>query len=220
MNRLYPTAQSPIQQCSPAYQIFGQDTLLLAGDDLAQIQQCAIIDLTHLPRVGFRGLDSADFLTEHGFQVPEQPNSLCQQKDGSLVAKLSHYEYLLLGGLLNFGENVRTLEQDWRADGRANYLLARQDSHAWIQLTGHHIAQVMAKLCAVDLSADAFSVGQVVQTSIARINGIILNVSDLQTQKFNILCDRAAALYLWQVLLDAIAEFGGKAAGVDALLNP
>jgi sarcosine oxidase subunit gamma len=76
----------------------------------------------------------------------------------------------------------------------------------------------MAKLCAVDLSPEVFPVGKVAQTSVARINAIVINVSDLQTQKLNILCDRAAALYLWQVLQDAISEFGGEISGIEGLI--
>jgi len=76
----------------------------------------------------------------------------------------------------------------------------------------------MAKLCGVDLQQQAFTVGQVAQTSVARINAIVINVSDAQTQKFNLLCDRAAALYLWDVLIDAIDEFDGQVAGIEAIL--
>lgn len=77
----------------------------------------------------------------------------------------------------------------------------------------------MAKLCAVDLSAEAFAAGQIAQTSVARINAVVMNVSDAQARKFNLLCDRASALYLWNVLLDAIAEFDGQAVGIDGLLS-
>mgnify|MGYP000225733921 FL=1 len=56
------------------------------------------------------------------------------------------------------------------------------------------------------------------QTSVARINAIVINVSDAQTQKFNLLCGRAAALYLWDVLIDAIDEFDGHVAGIEAIL--
>ena len=34
---------------------------------------------------------------------------------------------------------------------------------------------------------------------------------------FSILCDSAAAEYLWDCLLDAMSEFGGEAVGAAAL---
>ena len=59
--------------------------------------------------------------------------------------------------------------------------------------------------------------GHIVQTSVARINAIVLNVSDEVCPKFSILCDRSASLYLWEVLIDAMAEFNGKVIGVNTL---
>jgi sarcosine oxidase subunit gamma len=219
MNPLHQAERSPIENASAAYQPYGTGKKFLNGQDSAQIQQCAAVDLTNLPRVGFRGTDSASYLTEAGFVLPETPNTLLHQANGSVVARLSATEYLLLGALFDFGESISDLELSWELNDSANYLLPRQDSHAWIQLTGSSIALVMAKLCAVDLSTDAFAAGQIAQTSVARINAIVMNVSDAQAPKFNILCDRASSLYLWNVLLDAIAEFDGKAAGIDSLLT-
>ncbi|WP_180114085.1 sarcosine oxidase subunit gamma [Acinetobacter sp. YH12063] len=218
MNPLYQAQTSPMERIAGPYQSFGMGQKFRAGRAEAQIQQCAIADLTHLSRVGFRGIDSAAYLIQAGYQLPDRPNMLLKQNDGTTVARLSATEYLLLGAWSDFGESIAQLEQNWSMNEQANYMLPRQDSHAWIQLTGSSIALVMAKLCAVDLSAEAFTVGQIAQTSVARINAIVMNVSDAQAPKFNILCDRAASLYLWHVLLDAIAEFDGQAVGIESLI--
>ena len=219
MSILYQAECSPIQKTCAAYQSYGAGNMFLAGGESHQIQQCAVVDLTNMPRVGFRGTDSASYLSAAGFELPDAPNTLCHQANGSIVARLSATEYLLLGAMFDFGESVLALELGWELNDSANYLLPRQDSHAWIQLTGNWVALVMAKLCAVDLSAEAFAAGQIAQTSVARINAIVMNVSDTQAPKFNILCDRASSLYLWNVLLDAIVEFDGKAVGIDGLLS-
>ncbi len=220
MNPLYAVERSPIQSASPAYEVLGSGKMFLTDSSSTeqQIAQSALIDLTHLARVGFRGTDSATYLKQVGFESPDSPNTFVIQSDGSIVARLSTLEYMLLGSFKDFGERLAELERNWTMDHRANYLLPRQDSHACIQLTGDSIAFVMAKLCAVDLSAESFVVGQIAQTSVARINAIVMNVSDAQAPKFNILCDRASSLYLWNVLLDAIAEFDGKAIGIQGLL--
>ncbi|MCG9494191.1 sarcosine oxidase [Acinetobacter pittii] len=223
MQTLYDAERSPIAKTVAAslYQPFGQGKKFLkdATTDIeSQIQKSAIVDLTNLSRVGFRGADAATYLNSFGFHLPDAPNFALQQADGSWVACLSATEYFLLGSLIDFGERISQIENDWTMDDRANYLLPRQDSHAWLQLTGNTVARVMAKVCAVDLSSEVFAVGQVVQTSVARVNAIVINVSDAQIQKFNILCDRAAALYVWEVLQDAIAEFDGKAVGIEGLL--
>ena len=222
MHALYAAERSPIaKSTTTSYQTFGLGKQFLKGLDTEaekQIQHCAIVDLTNLSRVGFRGLDAVQYLNAYGFKLPEKPNQALKQEDGSWVARLSFTEYCVLGSLHDFGERVSQLEQAWKMDETANYLLPRQDSHAWIQLTGQYVTVVMAKLCGVNLEQDEFAVGQIAQTSIARINAIVINVSDAQTHKFNVLCDRAAAAYLWEVLQDAIQEFKGEVVGIDGLL--
>lgn len=187
-------------------------------DESAQLQRCALIDLTNLARVGFRGAQAADYLTGRGYALPEAPNRALTQGDGGHVARLSQTEYLLLGSLRDAGSRIAGEETAWQLGEGGNYLLPRQDSHAWLLLTGEHIAAVMAKLCGVDLSAGAFPVGAVAQTSAARINVIVVNLPEGELPCFHILCDRASLDYFWGALLDAMDEFGGKPAGIDALL--
>lgn len=223
MQSLYQVERSPIEKAGSqiAYQSFGLGKRFLKDQSFSDektIAQCSIVDLTNLSRVGFRGQEAAAYLSSYGFQLPQQPNQAIQQEDGCWVLRLSLTEYCVLGSLQDFGERVSQLEQGWQMDECANYLLPRQDSHAWIQLSGAPVAEVMAKLCAVDMRLDVFQVGQIAQTSVARINAIVVNVSDPNTHKFNILCDRAAALYLWGVLEDAIQEFDGKVIGIKSLI--
>jgi sarcosine oxidase subunit gamma len=96
--------------------------------------------------------------------------------------------------------------------------LPRQDSHAWLLLSGQESAAVMAKLCGVDLRPESFPAGSVAQTSAARINVIIANLPQAELPCLHILCDRASAHYLWGALLDAMEEFAGQPVGLDALL--
>lgn len=184
---------------------------------LSSFQQCALVDLTELARVGFRGIDSAAYLQARGFSVPTAPNRAVTQADGSHVARLSPTEFLILGSLHDQGERVADEEARWELDHSANYLLPRQDSHAWLQLSGVFVAQVMAKLCGVDLRAQAFAPGAVAQTSAARINVIVINLGSVSTPVLQILFDRASLEYFKGALLDAMAEFGGKALGIEAL---
>jgi len=186
-------------------------------DEGAQLQRCALIDLTNLARVGFRGAQAAEYLSSKGYRLPEAPNRALTQSDGSHVARLSQTEYLLLGSLRDAGARIQQEEAAWQLGEQANYLLPRQDSHAWLLLTGAHSAAVMAKLCGVDLRPQAFGPGAVAQTSAARINVIVINLGFDDLPCFQILCDRASAGYFWEAVLDAMDEFGGQPAGVDAL---
>ena len=75
----------------------------------------------------------------------------------------------------------------------------------------------MAKVCGVDLREDTFPRGSIAQTSAARINVIVIHHEVNGIPCFSILCDSAAAEYLWECLLDAMQEFGGEVIGVGAL---
>ncbi|WP_095097213.1 sarcosine oxidase subunit gamma [Pseudomonas sp. Irchel 3A5] len=173
------------------------------------LQQCALIDLTDVPRVGFRGQQSAGYLSARGFSLPDAPNRAVTQADGSHVARLSQTEYLILGSLADQGQRIADEEARWELDHNANYMLPRQDSHAWLQLSGMHITEVMAKLCGVDLRPQAFPAGAVAQTSAARINVIVINLGPPELPAFQILCDRASLEYFKGAVLDAMGEFDG-----------
>jgi len=176
---------------------------------LNTLPRCTLTDLTDLARVGFRGTQSVDYLRARGFNLPDAPNQAVTQADGSHIARLSQTEYLLLGSARDQGQRIADEEARWELDHNANYLLPRQDSHAWLQLSGVCITQVMAKLCGVDLRAQAFAEGTVAQTSAARINVIVINLAGAATPCFQILFDRASLAYFKEAMLDAMAEFDG-----------
>ena len=166
-----------------------------------------LLDLTDHPRVGFRGAHSAGYLQSRGFELPEAPNRAVAQSDGSRVARLSLNEYLLLGSAEDAGKRIAAEEADWRLDASGHYLLPRQDSHAWLRLSGMAIGPLMAKLCGVDLSAAAFAPGAVAQTSAARINVIVINSGGPEQPCFELLFDRASLEYFQAAVNDAMAEF-------------
>ena len=184
---------------------------------LGALHQCVLVDLTDLPRVGFRGQQSAAYLQARGFTLPDAPNQAVTQADGSHVARLSQTEYFILGSLADRGERIADEEARWELDHSANYLLPREDSHAWLHLSGVCIAEVMAKLCGVDLRPAAFPPGAVAQTSAARINVIVINLGSKGQPAFQILFDRASLAYFKGAVLDAMAEFDGQVLGIEAL---
>ncbi|EKT4450721.1 MULTISPECIES: sarcosine oxidase [Pseudomonas] len=180
---------------------------------------CALTDLTDVARVGFRGGDTAAYLQQRGYCLPPQPNQAVRQDDGGWVARLSQTEYLLLGSLADKGARVAGAEAEWVQDAQRNYLLPRQDSHAWLQLSGALGSAVMAKLCAVDLRAEAFPAGAVAQTSVARINVIVVNVGSDERPTLQLLFDRASRVYMRAAMLDAMDEFDGGLIELGALVG-
>ena len=111
-----------------------------------------------------------------------------------------------------------TLPQNWSVEASQGVsLLPRADSHCWFALTGIHAAETFSKVCAVDLRSGKFAQGEVAQTSIARVNAIIVRNDLGPTPCFYILSDVSSAEFLWLSLLDAMLEFKGAAVGTAAL---
>lgn len=191
--------------------------MAIPNDDAQALAHCALFDLSARPRVGFRGAEAGDYLVERGYALPERPNQAVCQTDGAWVARLSATEYLLLGGAADGGQRVQAEEERWRLGPQACYLLPRRDSHAWLVLTGERAPAVMAKLCGVDLSPEAFGPGQIAQTSVARLDAMVINASLGDETRFHVLCDSASTTYLQPVLLDAMQEFDGRALEATAL---
>jgi len=87
------------------------------------------------------------------------------------------------------------------------YPLFCQSSHAWLVLKGSQTSALMAKVCAVDLRPDPFSVGDVAQTQMALINCIIARHDLAGDDVFSIFVDQSYAEYALEALLDARQEF-------------
>lgn len=186
-------------------------------EERAQLARCALIDFSILPRIGFRGPQAENFLASKGYVLPAVPNQAIDQKGGGLIARLSASEFLLLGSLLDEGARVQREEAVWQQTDQACYMLPRQDTHAWLALTGTYAEEVLSKLCGVDLRSGSFAPGAVAQTSVARLNTIIINTSSTALPCFYLLIDSPSACYFWLALLDAMKEFGGNPVSVNVL---
>jgi sarcosine oxidase, subunit gamma len=195
------------------------------GDPAAEraaLASLALIDLSPLPRVGFKGPGTPEWLAGEGVRLPE-PNLALRQEDGTLAARLAAREALLLPPLAG-GEADPTvrLEAGWRKARRnrpgepLSYPVPRADSHAWFLVTGSHAPAMFAKICGVDLRPDRFAPLRVAQTQAMRLSVVVIrDYGGLPA--WHLLLDSASAEYAWDCLLDAMAEFGGKPAGLAAL---
>ena len=69
----------------------------------------------------------------------------------------------------------------------------------------------------VDLRPGRFADGEVAQTSVARLNTIVVRADLGDVPAFQLLGDSASAAYYLSVLMDAMAEFDGRLVGLTAL---
>lgn len=183
-----------------------------------QVSHPSLLDLSLVSRTGLRGANAEEHLKQIGLPVPVKPNQSSVGDNGELILRLSQKEFWLLDGLTSKEDSIDKFNQH-KIPADNCYSLFCQDSHAWFMLTGPYLADIMAKLCGVDLRDTAFPLGSIAQTSIARINAVIVSHEINSIPVFSILSDSASAEYLWCALLDAIQEFDGSVGGLSELYS-
>ena len=190
------------------------------GGEEAAARALGLADLSTLPRLGFKGKAVLSQLNSQGLTLEFRPNKAFRQQDGTLAAVLAMTEALLLSPLSGEAPRLENLARSWsidRADG--GYLVPRRDSHFWFLITGRHASTMFAKICGVDLRAKAFENCDVAQTSIARCSAIVIRDDLGETPAYHLLGDSASAGYMWDCLLDAMAEWHGRPVGLNALVD-
>jgi sarcosine oxidase subunit gamma len=182
-----------------------------------------LADLSVLPRIGFKGAGTIEWLGEQGLEIGPDSNVAYPQAAGALALRLAPSEIFLLDGLSGEGPWVDRLQGAWRwGEERPRRLIGypvpRADSHCWLAVTGEKAPAMFAKICGVDLRPAAFPPGRIAQTSLARMSGIIVRQPGPADRiAFHVLADSASAEYLWASLIDAMAEFDGRPIGLIAV---
>ena len=189
-----------------------------AEAERAACQRLGLSDLSPLPRCGFKGAGTADWVSAQGARLPAAPNLAARQDGGELIARLAPEEVLVLSALDRDAPGLAAqLAEAWSGAPRSGYPVPRQDSHAWLYVSGQDSDAMFAKICAVDLRAHKFADLSIAQTSVARLSAIVIRDDRAGRLGFHLLADSAAAPYLWDCLLDAMAEFDGRPVGLTAL---
>jgi sarcosine oxidase subunit gamma len=173
-----------------------------------------IRDFSRVGRTGFKGAGTTAWLTSKIDILPDRPNRAVALSDGTLVARLGKEEYLVLNRYDTTGGVSADLEFAWQFESaqgaeRIGYPLPRADSHSWLYLEGSCVDRMMAKICAVDFRDGKFEPGAVAQTIVAQIGAVLCRPTAVRPAGLHLLTDFASADYLWDVLEDAAAEFGG-----------
>ncbi|MEQ9639748.1 MAG: sarcosine oxidase subunit gamma family protein [Alphaproteobacteria bacterium] len=129
--------------------------------------------------------------------LPRDPNTVAG--DNPRAFWLGPDEWLLVGDV------------DRAALGDA---VAVDVSHARTVITvaGDDAVDLLAKACGLDFDESAFPVDGCAQSKVA-LTSALLHRTD--TDRFELYVGRSYAVYLWQWLADAAAEFGYAVAGLD-----
>ncbi|MGH6893462.1 MAG: hypothetical protein ACREEP_14520 [Dongiaceae bacterium] len=185
-------------------------------------RRMALADLSVLPRGGFKGRGTVEWLTTQGLEVGADSNRAYPQPGGELATRLAPTEIFLLDSLLGTGRLIDKLNNAWQWGASAprpqqGYPTPRQDSHAWFMVTGQRSAEMFAKICGIDLRPQHCPVGTIAQTSVAKMSAIVIRADLGGTLAYHLLADIASADYLWACLEDAMAEYRGGIVGLAAL---
>ncbi len=218
-------AQERLQAAGARFEDLGQSAVAVsfrnATDELVTAKRMGLADLSPLPRFGFKGPGTCKWVKTRGVSIPEAPNLAAVQDDGGLALRLAQEELFLLGSLQAGAEDPAELEVAWQASHakQKGFPLPRQETHAWFMITGSNADAMLAKLCGVDLRPAKFANMAIAQTSMARMSAVICRHDLNGTLAYHLVFDSASACYLWDCLIDAMAEFQGGPFGLTALRN-
>lgn len=190
------------------------------GIEVMLAANLGLVDLSTMPRTGFKGSGAPAWAASQKVKLPKLPNTAVTQKDGSVVAKLSHQELLIVSDLMGSATSIERLNKEHLSNSvlaPQTYSLPRADSHSWLAVTGKAAAEMFSKICAVDLRVHKFAHNQVAQTSVAKINGVILRHDLATTPCYYLFSDITSTEFLWDSLMDAMEEYRGAAIGVAAM---
>lgn len=208
---------------SPVYRQFeGASYWMIAGQRQAvhmdgSERKAALFDLSLMPRFGLRGAGAATHLRERHFSLPLVANTAVASVNDTWVARLGATEYWVLCATR---EETYPLHMNGPSGPEAGcYPVPCSEGRAWFVLQHAHKAQVMAKLCGVDLRESVFPQGSVVQSSVANVNAVIIHHTVYGKAVFSLFSDVATACYLWNALDDALEEFGAGGAALESIIR-
>ncbi len=188
------------------------------GTEVEQARHLGMADLSPLPRCGFKGARALQWLEMQNINVPRNNHQALPQENGLLVARLSDQEVLILTDP-GAEDSLVQIETTYAKQAPAYcHAVPWRDSSAWLRVSGKRAGQMFAKLCGVDLLPDRFPNLTLAQTSMARMNIIVIRDDPGTTSGWHLLFDSASAEYLWNCLQDAGAEFNLVLIGLDALI--
>ena len=170
----------------------------------------SVQDLTLNKRAGVRGTAAAEVLSSLNLPVPAKPNQSSDEVANTLVLRLSNKEYWLLALNTEAEATVDGLDESELTAKHACFPLFCQHSHAWFVVSGDYLAETFAKICGVDLRESVFPVGSIAQTSVARVNAIVVSHIWQGKKVFSVLSDISSSAYLLDAIQDAMTEFNDK----------
>ena len=141
-------------------------TALLGG-----LESLTIEDRTSHPRWGIKGPGSADWLAAHGLTLPLVNRHMLIH--GMRLLRLGRNDITVLAKPGTAGP-LANLRHDWeRSSGPKGYSSWREESWAWLALSGDALDAALERLCAIDLRPGRFAADQLALTRFAHVDAVV-----------------------------------------------
>ncbi len=200
-----PVARSPIAPVSPVTVEYGWEISARRSD-----AELRIMDCTPLAKVLVRASTSGEAARTLG--VPF--GRAARDEHGTLVVGSGPGEWLLLAPP---GANAAVIKrvEELRDDELVSVLDATH-GRALMRITGARAADLLAKVCGVDLSEEVTPDGAAFRSSVAKLVTDVVRDDRDRERSYLLHCERSAGQYLFDALIDAGDEFGIEVEGFVA----
>lgn len=155
-----------------------------ATDFLGGRDRFAIADLTARDRWGLKGPGSADWLSGRGIALP----AINRHADvsGMTVLRLGQNDLTFLTHPADRNP-LEQLRSGWQAAASPKgYPGWREESWAWLELSGGGLDAVLARLTAIDLRPGRFGADEIAQTRVAHVDAVFFRRDDTLQLFFDI----------------------------------
>jgi sarcosine oxidase subunit gamma len=168
-----------------------------------------LIDLCAWPRAGLKGSAATAWLQARGTTLPEVHRA-ARQGDGSLLLRLAQNEFVALAGAANTVHPAGLPEFSLGGENDPGLCpVPRFAANSWFAIVGDSAAELLAKICGLDLRPNRFADHTVAQTIVARISTVVARDDAAGQLRYHLLIDRTMSAYFFDVLRDAMTEFDG-----------
>jgi len=179
-------------------------------EERKQFENLAICDLSALPKMGVKGRGAVACLREEGLTVPERIYGWRQLEDGGLAIRTDRNEVFLEEGIE--GSTLAGLSKKLGRGATSVDRVERQDT--CLLLSGSRAIEVLRQTCSFNFSVESETV---VMTRIALVSCMVLSCREAGVPVYRIWCIPSYGVYLWENLLQIVAELGGDAVGVECV---
>jgi heterotetrameric sarcosine oxidase gamma subunit len=176
-----------------------------------------LTDLTPLAKVVLRA--PVDGAVQRALGVPfgRAARDAFPALDGALVVGSGPGEWLVLAPVGTAGEVREQLAGMLTGTGEFGSIVDLTHGRALLRLCGGTSADLLAKVCAVDLSDAVTPDGAAFRSSVAKLVTDVVRDDADGVRSYLLHCERSSGQYLADALLDAGAEFG---IDVDGFRDP